>query len=49
MKKQTAVIFYVLAAYVALQFAWWGYHLIQLTQELGKTDAIITKKVIMIT
>ncbi len=49
MKKQTAVIFYVLALYVALQFIWWGYHLIQLTQELGSTDSVISKKIIMIT
>lgn len=49
MKKQTAVIFYVLALYVALQFIWWGYHLIQLTQELGSADSVISKKIIMIT
>lgn len=49
MKKQTAVIFYVLAFYVALQFAWWGYHLIELTQEVAGTDNIVTHKVIMIT
>jgi two-component system, OmpR family, phosphate regulon sensor histidine kinase PhoR len=48
-KKQTAVIFYVLAFYVALQFAWWGYHLIELTQEVAGTDNIVTHKVIMIT
>ena len=49
MKQQTAVIFYVLAFYVALQFAWWGYHLIELTQEVAGTDNIVTHKVIMIT
>ena len=49
MKRQTAVIFYVLAFYVALQFAWWGYHLIELTQEVAGTDNIVTHKVIMIT
>ena len=49
MKKQTAVIFYVLAFYVAMQFAWWGYHLIELTQEVAGTDNIVTHKVIMIT
>ena len=48
-KRQTAVIFYVLAFYVALQFAWWGYHLIELTQEVAGTDNIVTHKVIMIT
>jgi len=48
-KRQTAVIFYVLSFYVALQFAWWGYHLIELTQEVAGTDNIVTHKVIMIT
>jgi K+-sensing histidine kinase KdpD len=48
MKKQTAVIFYVLSVYVALQFAWWGFHLIELTHELNGSDQIINKKVIMI-
>ena len=49
MKRQTAVIFYVLAFYVALQFAWWGYHLIELTHEVAGTDSAVTHKVIMIT
>ena len=34
MKRQTALFFYVLGAYVVLQFAWWGYHLIELTKTL---------------
>ena len=49
MKKQTAIIFYVLSIYVALQFAWWGFHLIELTHELNGSDQTISKKVIMIT
>jgi K+-sensing histidine kinase KdpD len=48
-KRQTAIIFYVLAFYVALQFAWWGYHLIELTHEVAGTDSVVTHKVIMIT
>lgn len=34
MKRQTAIFFYVLGAYVVLQFAWWGYHLIELSTEI---------------
>ncbi len=34
MKRQTAILFYVLGAYVVLQFGWWGYHLIELTSEV---------------
>ena len=49
MKKQTAIIFYVLTVYVGLQFTWWGYHLIQLTKALSITNDIVTKKIIMIT
>jgi K+-sensing histidine kinase KdpD len=49
LKRQTAIIFYVLAFYVALQFAWWGYHLIQLTHEVAGTDSAVSHKIIMIT
>jgi len=48
MKRQTAIIFYLLGVYVVIQFSWWGFHLIQLTRELGSADAVITKKVLMI-
>ncbi|MEY3238194.1 MAG: hypothetical protein RI883_2295, partial [Bacteroidota bacterium] len=34
MKRQTAIFFYLLGIYVVLQFAWWGYHLIELTESL---------------
>lgn len=34
MKKQTTLFFYLLGAYVVLQFSWWGYHLIDLSNEL---------------
>lgn len=34
---------------MALQFAWWGYHLIELTHEVAGTDSAVTHKVIMIT
>jgi len=48
MRKQTAVIFYALAAYVVLQFGWWGLHLINLTQELNDDAEHISKRALMI-
>jgi signal transduction histidine kinase len=48
MKRQTALFFYLLGAYVVLQFCWWGFHLIELT-EASKTNPFeITKRVTMI-
>jgi signal transduction histidine kinase len=41
MKGRTAIVLYVLSAYVILQFIWWGYHIIDLTQEVeGKSEAV---------
>lgn len=48
MKRQTAIFFYVLSAYVVLQFAWWGYHLIELSQELAKDGTSSNQRVLMI-
>ena len=48
MNKRTAIIFYILSIYVIIQFIWWGYHLIELTQELVKKDELISKRVTMI-
>lgn len=48
MNRQTALIFYVLSAYVVVQFVWWGYHLIELTEELNKESTLIAKRVTMI-
>ncbi|MBL4862118.1 MAG: HAMP domain-containing histidine kinase [Crocinitomicaceae bacterium] len=48
MNRQTALIFYVLSVYVVVQFVWWGYHLIELTNELNKTSNLASKRVIMI-
>jgi signal transduction histidine kinase len=48
MKKQTAIFFYILGAYVVLQFVWWGYHLIELTEELKKEPTEIAKRITMI-
>lgn len=48
MKRQTAIFFYIFGLYVVLQFAWWGFHLIQLTEELKKEPTEVSKRVIMI-
>lgn len=48
MKKQTAIFFYVLSIYVVLQFAWWGYHLIELTEEISSVKGTVSKRVFMI-
>ena len=48
MKKKNAIFFYVLGAYVVLQFVWWGYHLIELTKELDSKQSIVSNRVFMI-
>lgn len=48
MKRQTAIFFYLLGAYVVLQFGWWGYHLIELTSEINTSDSQ-RRRIIMIT
>lgn len=48
MKRQTAIFFYVLSAYVVLQFVWWGFHLIQLSDELASTEDQSQRRVLMI-
>ncbi len=48
MNKQTALIFYILSAYVVIQFIWWGYHLIELTSEINTESHLITKRITMI-
>ena len=48
MKKQTTVIFYFLSAYILLQFIWWGFHLIQLSQNTANTDEQVNRRVLMI-
>lgn len=48
MKRQTALIFYVLGFYVVLQFAWWGYHLIQISSQLQQVNNQVNSKTTMI-
>ncbi len=48
MKRRTALIFYILSVYVFVQFLWWGYHLIELTEEVAFESETISKRVVMI-
>lgn len=48
MKRQTVLIFYLLGIYVILQFGWWGYHLIELTEELKKAPSETSKRTVMV-
>jgi K+-sensing histidine kinase KdpD len=48
LKRKTAIFFYLLGGYVLLQFAWWAYHLIELTQINVIEDKGISRKVFMI-
>ncbi len=48
MKRKTAIFFYLLGGYVLLQFAWWAYHLIELTQLNVIEDVEVSRKVFMI-
>lgn len=48
MKRQTALFFYILGIYVVLQFAWWGFHLIQITKELQEVNGTANNKAVMI-
>jgi K+-sensing histidine kinase KdpD len=48
MKRQTAIFFYLLGIYVVLQFAWWGFHLIELTESLKSEPTEISKRVVIV-
>lgn len=48
MNRQTALIFYILSVYVVVQFSWWGYHLIELTNELNVKSDLVSKRIAMI-
>lgn len=36
--KRSAFLFYFLSGYVLLQFAWWGFHIIQLSQQVAEKN-----------
>lgn len=48
MKRSTSLFFYLLSFYVLLQFAWWGFHLIQLTGIVNEENGLSTKRIFMI-
>ena len=48
MKKRTALFFYVLSAYVLIQFIWWGYLLISLKSKVAEESSDSGREVIMI-
>lgn len=48
MKRRTSLIFYILSVYVFVQFIWWGYHLIELTELVPHENDYVSKRVIMI-
>lgn len=47
MKRQTALLFYLISIYVFVQFGWWAYHLIDVTSEINTPEAQ-RKQIIMI-
>ncbi len=48
MKRQATILFYLLGAYVILQFSWWAYHIIQLTKIVGYEQDAVNKRIGMI-
>lgn len=51
MKKQTLIFFYAILIYITLQFLWWGYHLIDITEKLhfyDHTYKSVNTKILMI-
>ena len=47
-KNKTLYVFYILIGYIFLQFIWWGYHIISLTQKLNSDQAYIQRRGLMI-
>ena len=48
MNKRTALIFYVLSVYVVVQFVWWGFHLIELTEEVSQKSTEVSSRISMV-
>jgi signal transduction histidine kinase len=48
MKKGTSLFFILLSCYVILQFLWWGYHLIDLSQQVDSVKSTANRRVLMI-
>ena len=47
-KNRTLIVLCLLISYVLLQFFWWGYHIISLTQEVNADEAYISRRLGMI-
>lgn len=47
-RKPAVILVYLLGLYVLFQFSWWGYHIIELTQETRHASPEISKRVLMI-
>lgn len=48
MKKRLSIFFYFLSVYVILQFLWWGYHILDLTEKVEGHTSHSKTKIIMI-
>lgn len=48
MRRQTSIIFYLLSIYVILQFAWWSYLLIDLSEKFDPEQGLLQKRVVMV-
>lgn len=48
MKKNLSIFFYFLSAYVIIQFIWWGYHILELTDHLIGNTPKGNRRMIMI-
>lgn len=46
--KPAVALVYILGTYVLLQFLWWGYHIIELTQHSPVEKSLVSKRVLMI-
>lgn len=48
MKKNTSIFFYFLSLYVIAQFVWWGFHILDLTDQISGDTPKGNRKMIMI-
>lgn len=47
-KNRTLIVLCLLISYVLLQFFWWGYHIISLTQKVNGDETYVTRRLGMI-
>ena len=46
--NRTLIIFYFLISYVILQFLWWGFHIISLTQKVNDYEGQMSRRIGMV-